>query len=140
MDSRDAKARDARMKACQLPTTSDGGKSFTVRVRELVSVAAQIARMDEMLAQAEASLPAGVEARRWHQISVQALTWKREALTAQQKNILSELKTLTPGARAVLPEPTDAESAVCHARNDGEPEAELSPEAQTCEPEAPPSP
>lgn len=138
--SRDAQVHDAQVSSStgKFPTPCGTGKSFTTCLHDLVSVATEIARMDEMLAQAKANVPAGTEAQKWHQISIQALTWKRQAHALQQEDIFAELKALI--ACDGLAKSTGAENSAYNARSDSEPEAERSPEARTREPEAPPSP
>merc|ERR1719161_2326248 len=77
-------------------TNLGGGKDFAALLADLVGVAAEIARMDEMLAQAEASAPASAEARKWHEVSVQALVWSREALAVVASSETIAVATCTP--------------------------------------------
>merc|ERR1719272_2213404 len=61
---------------------------------ELVNIAAQIARVDQMIAQVTNGVPDADEAKRWHEISLQALKCSRDVLSEKQTRCLAELGVL----------------------------------------------
>jgi len=124
-------APKAQMQAREMPsgTNLGGGKDFAALLADLVGVAAELARMDEMLAQAEASAPASAEARKWHEVSVQALVWSREALAERQNNLLVQMKVLSQVGCADKAVAVSSESIVAQTYSPTQPEAALSLEA-----------
>merc|ERR1719375_992414 len=115
-------------------TNLGGGKDFAALLADLVGVAAEIARMDEMLAQAEASAPASAEARKWHEVSVQALVWSREALAERQNNLLVQMKVLSQVGRAAQAVVASSETIAVATCTPTQPEATRSlepPESET---------
>jgi len=63
-------------------------------LKELVEVAAEIARTDGLLKEANGSAPHGADAQKWHEVSCRALRWSRDALADRQSNILAVMKEL----------------------------------------------
>merc|ERR1719324_1120399 len=114
-------------------TNLGGGKDFAALLADLVGVAAELARMDEMLAQAEASAPASAEARKWHEVSVQALAWSREALVERQNNLLVQMKVLLQVGRADKTVVVSSETIVAQTYSPTQPEVALSLEPQESE-------
>lgn len=83
-------------------------------VAELTELATQIAQVDKMMADIAESAPEeGTEAKRWHDISVQALRMSRDSLSKKQAQCFEKLGTmigLPPGLgpcleEAKMPEP-----------------------------------
>lgn len=63
---------------------------------ELVTVAAQLARIDSMLDGVRGCAPSECpEAAKWQQISTEALTWSRKSFAEQQVALVKQLATLT---------------------------------------------
>merc|ERR1719420_345235 len=114
-------------------TNLGGGKDFADLLADLVGVAAELARMDEMLAQAEASAPASAEARKWHEVSVQALVWSREALVERQNNLLVQMKVLLQVGHADKTVVVSSETIVAQTYSPTQPEVALSLEPQESE-------
>merc|ERR1719161_277258 len=115
-------------------TNLGGGQDFAALLADLVGVAAELARMDEMLAQAEASAPASAEARKWHEVSVQALVWSREALAERQNNLLVQMKVLSQVGRAAQAVVASSETIAVATCTPTQPEATRSlepPESET---------
>jgi hypothetical protein len=65
---------------------------------ELVNIAAQIARVDQMIAQVTNGAPDADEAKRWHEISLQALRCSRDMLSQKQAECLAGLRGSSPEA------------------------------------------
>merc|ERR1719345_416413 len=65
---------------------------------ELVNIAAQIARVDQMIAQVTNGAPDADEAKRWHEISLQALRCSRDMLSQKQADCLAGLRGSSPEA------------------------------------------
>jgi len=72
-------------------------------LQQLVGVAKQLAKVDEMVQSAQTAAPAkaDTEAHKWHEVSLRALLWSRAALQEQQQRVLRDIWTeLAAGARA----------------------------------------
>jgi len=65
-------------------------------ILELVDIAAQMARVDQMIAQVTKGAPDADEAKRWHEISLQALKCSRDMLSQKQMQCLSKLRDSAP--------------------------------------------
>lgn len=98
--------------------TSGGTASLLL---DLVKVVTEIARTDQMIDQTKCCAPTGAEAQKWHEISLRALGWSRDALVEQQEALLVQVKNLAQESATDVPE-TDK---VC-----GVPTAMESPEVQ----------
>lgn len=136
LDSCCAYASQMQVKARELPlevTASGGNKDFASLLTDLVRVAAEIARMDEMLAQTKASAPASADARKWHHVSIQALMWSRETLAEEQKTLLLQLKVLVKAGHTGLARGASTAYATTETRSPTQPQMEHSREAQTRE-------
>jgi len=71
------------------PTTPS---TMAMLLAEFTELAGQIARTDKMIAQVTDDLPDGDEAKRWHEISLQALRCSRDMLTEKQACYLVKLQ------------------------------------------------
>jgi len=58
---------------------------------ELTDIVAQLARVDTMMAQVADSIPEEEDAKRWHEVSVQALRCSRNMLSEKQSQCLADL-------------------------------------------------
>jgi len=107
------------------PKTRGGrGADFAGLLNELVKVVQELSHMDSLLIQANKTTPKDKEAQKWHEVSIRALAWSRDALAERQSALLAKLRTSVEGP----PVPTAAGSC--------EPEAEYSPTAAgSCDPE-----
>lgn len=108
------------------PKTRGGrGADFAGLLNELVKVVQELSHMDSLLIQANKTTPKDKEAQKWHEVSIRALAWSRDALAERQSALLAKLRTSVEGPHV----PTAAGSC--------EPEAEYSPTAAgSCDPEA----
>merc|ERR1719272_476778 len=61
---------------------------------ELADIAAQLARVDTMMAQVVDTTPEEEDAKRWHQVSIQALQCSRNMLSEKQSKCLADLGAL----------------------------------------------
>lgn len=87
----------------QQPTHDDFGiRSMPHLLAELIDVVAKIAKADQMMAEVHAQTPQDPGAEKWHEVSKQALAFSREALHAQQQDILERLKS-NASSRVSLP-------------------------------------
>jgi len=82
--------------ACPAATAEGRGvvAHMPALLKELVEVAAEVARTDGLLKEAEHGIPLGAEAQKWHEVSCRALQWSRDALADRQSNILARMKEL----------------------------------------------
>lgn len=64
-------------------------------VQELLAIALNVSEVDKTANEASASAPSlmDAEARKWHEVSIRALSWTRSALAAQQDATLKQLQT-----------------------------------------------
>jgi len=112
------------------PAAAGEGSGLVVNMpsllKELVEVAAEVARTDGLLEEAEQSSPQGADAQKWHEVSCRALRWSRDALIDRQSNILVRMKGLVQesGARpGVVPaEPVLTPTSKCSWLNVDAPE------------------
>lgn len=70
---------------------------------ELTTIAAQLANVDQTMAEVNKGAPEEEEAKRWHEISTQALRTSRNMLAEKQLKCLAELSTLTGAAPRAQP-------------------------------------
>lgn len=90
-------------------------KDMPQLLSELVRVATEISRTDQMIKNAAASAPLESEAQKWHEVSLRALGWSRDALAEQQDNILTQMKRILQPSATVAPaacEPSTNEPVV----------------------------
>jgi hypothetical protein len=73
-------------------------------VLELVDIAAQISRVDQMIAQVTTGAPDADEAKRWHEISLRALQCSRDMLLQKQTQCLEGLRGSSPEATPAINE------------------------------------
>jgi len=66
------------------PGASGAASKMASVLLELVNIAAQLARVDQMIAQVKEGAPDTDEAKRWHEISLQALQCSRDMLSKKQ--------------------------------------------------------
>jgi len=78
--------------------TSPKASGLAAVLLELVNIAAQIARVDQMIAQVTNGAPDADEAKRWHEISLQALRCSRDMLSQKQAECLAGLRGSSPEA------------------------------------------
>merc|ERR1719160_251063 len=74
--------------------------SSAAAILELVNIAAQLARVDQMIAQVTDGTPEADEAKQWHEISLQALKCSRDMLSQKQMQCLAGLRSEIPEAGA----------------------------------------
>lgn len=91
------------------PGTAIRPETMTVALQQLVAAAAEVAKVDEMIQHAQEEVPTlgDAEARKWHNVSVQALLWTRAALKERQQKALMDVRSLVLPAGA-----EEAKSAV----------------------------
>lgn len=95
-------APDCEKRTCSMVTTlarsADDTQSCAVQLaallKNLVEIAAEVARIDGLLKEAEQSAPQGAEAQKWHNVSCRALMWSRDAMADRQLTALSKMKAL----------------------------------------------
>jgi len=82
-------------------------KTMAAILLELTTFAAQLAQVDMNLAKVSAGAPEDPEAKRWHDISIEALRTSRNMLSEKQLSCLNELSALAgvPAAPKQKPEP-----------------------------------
>lgn len=68
------------------------GGDFAALLQDLVKVVQELAHMDAMLIEAETNSPETEEAQKWHDVSLRALMWSREALAERQATVLANIK------------------------------------------------
>lgn len=76
---------------------------FAALLRELIEVAQELAQMDSLLMDTRKHVPEIEEAQKWHDVSLRALIWSRQALAERQLVILARMKR---GAETTSPMPT----------------------------------
>lgn len=62
---------------------------------ELIDIATKIAKADQMMAEVDLQYPQDPAAEKWREISKQAVTFSKDAMKAQQNEILEKLKSCT---------------------------------------------
>lgn len=89
-----------------------GCSSFNLQLCELVQVTAKMTQLDSICAQAAEATPAkNAEAKKWQELSINAIQLSREALVEQQKRCVQKLTELCelptpssmPGSKATQP-------------------------------------
>lgn len=75
-------------------TMKNAKKTMAAVLLELTTIAAQLAHVDMTLSKVNDGSPEDPEAKRWHEISVQALRTSRNMLAEKQVSCLSELNVL----------------------------------------------
>jgi len=89
-----------------------GCSSFNLQLCELVQVTTKVTQLDSICAQAAEATPAkNAEAKKWQELSINAIQLSREALVEQQKRCVQKLTELCelptpssmPGGKATQP-------------------------------------
>lgn len=81
------------LKNCEAPCNlSDGSSGLALQLCELVDVAAKMTQLDGLCAKAAKSAPvSNPEARKWQELSLNAMHLSREALVEQQRRCVQKL-------------------------------------------------
>jgi len=87
-------AFEAQDKSKEMPSAPDVPVGSAAMLLQLVTIVSQIASVDKMIADMVASAPDAEEAKKWHEVSLQALQWSRDALSEKQANCLADLSAL----------------------------------------------
>lgn len=74
--------------------TKNTKKSMAAALLELTTIAAQLAKVDMSIAEVHDGVPEDPEAKRWHDISIQALRTSRKMLSEKQFAHLNEISAL----------------------------------------------
>jgi hypothetical protein len=109
-------------------STKNTKNTMAAILLELTTIAAQLAQVDMTMAKVNDGAPEDEEAKRWHEISVQALRTTRNMLAEKQSSCLNELCILTgatpktePTAPPAAPKPESAAEKPEPARPKKEP-------------------
>lgn len=65
---------------------------FAALLRELITVAQELAQLDSVLIDTRKNVPETEEAQKWHDVSLRALIWSRQALAERQVTVLARMK------------------------------------------------
>lgn len=106
-----------------------GSRDMATILLDLVTIASQLARVDQMLEQVTQGAPDAEDAKQWQQISLQALTCSRDVLADKQKRILEEMMALANpgGSLAECESVPKTEPALDRTQKCVAPDAEESP-------------
>jgi len=85
----------------QLSEATKNKQTTATMLFELITIAAQLAQADMAMAQVKDGVPEDPEAKRWHDISIQALHTSRNMLSEKQSSCLNQLSALQGGTSGV---------------------------------------
>jgi len=91
--------------------TKNTKKTMASVLLELTTIAAQLAQLDMTFAKVNDGSPEDPEAKRWHDISMQALRTSRDMLSEKQLSCLNELSALAGVSKATAAATTIAAAA-----------------------------
>lgn len=106
----------------QPAAASVGGAGIAPLLVDLVRVVTEISRTDQMIQKTADAAPHETEALKWHEISLHALRWSRDALVQQQDTLLAQMKHSVQPSAAKVSEPMAPEPV--HMATEPAPEEE----------------
>lgn len=105
---------------------------MAVLIQELVKIVLEISKMDEMLEKVQSGVPEGEQAQKWHEVSIRALAWSREALATRQADLLVQMQRMSQGqlGKVAKPTPTPSPAAQTPTACGAPPAAALTTQAE----------